>query len=166
MSPIPVAAGILAGFVLAHAVWNVSDMPVGGLLVPLAVIEIGGERHLQRFVAESQEQAIAAGKAAMQEAMTTADAWAFARDGRLKRDGRLVDALAVDFWAKGMTKPVSVFQVYQPPSDSGRFRLLGDPVLVLDGVVQSPEAGKALLKQIRKGIRSHSQASALWGSWQ
>ena len=120
MSPIPEVAAVLAGFVLAHAVWNVSDLPEGTLLVPLAIIEVSGERHLHRFEAATQEQAIAAGKAAMHDAMPTADAWAFARDGRLDRDGRVTDVVSVDFWAKGMTKPVTVIQKYKAPSKSGQ----------------------------------------------
>jgi len=35
----PDLAVLLAGFVLAHAVWSVADLPSGELLVPLAVIE-------------------------------------------------------------------------------------------------------------------------------
>ena len=40
----PDAAVSLAGFVLAHAVWSVSDLPQGELLVPLALIEKAGQR--------------------------------------------------------------------------------------------------------------------------
>src|SRR3989442_15084255 len=87
VTPIPEAAAVLAGFVLAHAAWSASDLPKGDLLVPVAVIEVKGERRLLRFEAETQEQAIARGKAAMQDAMATADAWAFARDGLYERGG-------------------------------------------------------------------------------
>lgn len=44
---------ILAGFVLAHAAWSVSDVPKGELLVPLAVVEKNGQRQLLRFEAQS-----------------------------------------------------------------------------------------------------------------
>ncbi len=143
---------MLAGFLLAHAVWSVSDLPEGELLVPLAVVEVNGERSLQRFEAETQEEAIAAGKAAMQSATTTAEGWALARGGCLDRDGRTIDVLSVDFWAKGMTKPAIILQEYQPPARSDRFRLLGDPVLEIGGVAQSQVAAKTVLHQVQTGI--------------
>jgi len=37
----PDSVVLLAGFVLAHAAWSVSDLPKGELLVPLAVVETG-----------------------------------------------------------------------------------------------------------------------------
>jgi hypothetical protein len=60
---IPEAASLLAGFILAHAAWSVSDLPEGDFLVPLAIVETGSERKLVRFDSETQEQAIAECKA-------------------------------------------------------------------------------------------------------
>lgn len=165
MTPIPEPAGLLAGFVLAHAVWNVSDLPEGALLVPLAVVEVGSERRLMRFEAENQERAIAEGKSAMRDAMATADAWAFARDGLIDRRGQKVDVLSVDFWATGMAKPATLVQEYQPPARFGRFHLLGDPVLVLEGAAQAPAAASDVLDRVRTGIRSHAKVAGLWDSW-
>jgi hypothetical protein len=71
----------LAGFALAHAAWNVSDLTPDDLLAPLAFIEESGERRLVRFEADTQEEASRSGKAAMEEASQSADAWAFAREG-------------------------------------------------------------------------------------
>src|SRR4051812_12591641 len=101
------AALLLAGFVLAHAGWNVSDLEEGDLLCPLAVVEEHGQRTLDRFEAKTQEEAIAKGKAAMVEHSKTADAWAFAREGLLTEETGKTDILVVDFWAKGMAKPVT-----------------------------------------------------------
>ena len=50
----PDSVVLLAGFVLAHAAWSVSDLPKGQLLVPLAVVETGGQRQLLRFEAQTQ----------------------------------------------------------------------------------------------------------------
>ncbi len=159
-------AALLAGFVLAHAVWNVSDLPNGELLVPFAVSEVENERSLERFEADTQEEAIAAGKAAMQGAMSTADSWAFARDGTMDRDGKEVDVLSVDFWSKGMPEPMTVIQEYQPPTKSSPFRLIGKPILVENGVAQSSAAAKSVLGQVLAGVRSHSKVAVLWNSWQ
>jgi hypothetical protein len=164
--PIPDAASILAGFVLAHAAWNTSDLSKGELLVPLAVIEVKGERHLHRFEAATQEQAIARGKVAMREAMATADVWAFARDGLLEREGHKVNVISVDCWAKGMSAPVTLVQEYRPFAPSGRFRIVGDPLVVVDGVTQSASEAAKVLERVRAGIRSHSKVASLWPSWQ
>src|SRR5512132_1724097 len=79
----PDSVVLLAGFVLAHAAWSVSDLPKGELLVPLAVVETGGQRQLLRFEAQTQEQSIAEAKATL-----------------TKRQGQL------DAWARGMTRPI------------------------------------------------------------
>jgi hypothetical protein len=123
---------------LAHAAWVASELPTGEGLVPFAIIEVDGQRHLQHFEAESQEKAILAGKAATRDAMATSDAWAFVRDGLFNVDGRKIDALSVDFWAKGMAGPVTLIQQYKPPSGSTKFRLLGEPMLVIHGKAQTP----------------------------
>ncbi len=166
MSPIPEAAAALAGFALAHAAWSASDLPAGELLVPVAVVELNGQRRLLRFEAATQEQAIAQGKSAMQTYTTTADAWAFARDGLFERDrGHKVDVLSVDFWSKGMPKPVTLIQEYEPFAKSGRFRIVGDPLLVVEGKVQTAAAVADVLAQVRAGVRSHSKVARLWDSW-
>ena len=71
----------LGGFVLAHAVWSVSDGAPDDLLCPLTVVvdELG--RTLSRFEARTQELAIRKGKEAMSAAMTRAAACAFACEG-------------------------------------------------------------------------------------
>jgi len=54
---------LLAGSVLAHAAWSISDAP--DLLVPLAIVERNGQREVMRFEADTQPEAIAHGKAKM-----------------------------------------------------------------------------------------------------
>src|SRR2546425_10308417 len=82
---------LLAGFVLAHAAWSVSDLPNGELLAPLAMVERGGHREITRFEAASQAAAIAEGRAAMAKLGTSVDAWAFAREGLIRENGGPVD---------------------------------------------------------------------------
>jgi hypothetical protein len=156
---------LLAGFVLAHAAWNVSDLPKGELLVPLAVVERSGQRELVRFEADTQEEAISRGKAAMVTLGTTVDGWAFARDGLFREASGTVDALSVDFWAKGMDAPATVVQRYEPYANAGRFRLIGDPVLVLGGKAQTPDQAKPLLAALLRGVEQHPKARALWADW-
>ena len=164
---LPDAGLLLAGFVLAHAVWNVSDLPKGELLVPLAIIEQGDKRELIRFEADSQEAAIAKGKAMMAELGTSVDAWAFARDGLLRdpETGRAVDVLTIDFWAKGMESPANLIQRYEPSAKRRKFRLLDDLMVSIDGVVLQPKDSKTLLEVILRGVQQHPKAAPLWPSW-
>jgi hypothetical protein len=165
MTPIPEVAAVLAGFVLAHAAWSVSDLPNAEGLVPLAVVVEHGERRLLRFQAETQEQAIAKGKVGMREAMTAADAWAFARDGLIEHRGQKRHGLTVEFWAKGMTAPAVLVQEYEPLTASSKFRIIDDPMIVVTGVRQTPADVADVLKSIRAGIASHPKVASLWNSW-
>src|SRR3990172_4176806 len=90
---------LLAGFVLAHAAWSVSDLPKGELLVPLAIVEKNGQRQLLRFEAQTQEQAIAEGKTTLTNRQPELDAWAFGREGLMPEGTGKVDVLTVDAWA-------------------------------------------------------------------
>ena len=163
---IPEVALSLAGFVLAHAAWSVSDLPEGELLVPLAIIEKYGKRQLIRFEAETQEEAIKKGKSALTEAKETADAWAFAREGLLTEGNGKVEVLAVDFWAKGMKEPVTLFQRFEPYATKGEFKIIGNPELIIDDMIQPSDKMKELLEFINKGINQHPKVSSLWESWQ
>lgn len=163
---LPESGLILAGFLLAHAAWSVSDLPKGELLVPLAVIEQGRERKLARFEADSQEAAIAKGKASMAHLGASTDAWAFGRDGLFRESSGPVDALTIDFWARGMKSPASLIQRYEPFARRGRFRIIGEPIVVIDGVALSPAESKPFLTVIHRGIQSHSKVATLWSGWQ
>jgi hypothetical protein len=165
MTSIPEVAAVLAGFVLAHAAWSVSDPPNGEALVPLAVVVEHGERRLLRFQADTQEQAITKGKVAMRQAMTAADAWAFARDGLVERGGQKHHVLSVEFWSKGMTAPAVLVQEYEPLTASNRFRIIGDPLIVVAGVEQAPADVVDVVKSVRAGIASHPKVASLWNSW-
>jgi hypothetical protein len=162
---IPDAATLLAGFVLAHAAWSVSDLPEGDLLVPMAITEVGGERKLTRFEAETQEQAIAKGKEFVADQQASSSAWAFAREGQMKTSDGYIDVLVVDAWAKGMTEPITFIQPFQPYA-SGAFKLLGPAVPVVAGSMLSPEQSEPYLSVLYRGVGGHGKAAALWESWQ
>lgn len=162
---IPEAATLLAGFVLAHAAWSVSDLPEGELLVPMVITEVGGERKLTRFEAETQEQAIAIGKKFVADQQASSSAWAFAREGQMKTSDGYINVLAVDAWAKGMTEPITFIQPFQPYA-SGAFKLLGPAAPVVAGSMLSPEQSEAYLSVLYRGVGEHGKAAALWESWQ
>ena len=167
MPTIPAAALLLAGFALAHATWSVSDTQPDELLVPLAVIEAeAGQRSLQRFEADTQEQAIAAGQAAAAEFTHTALAWAFAREGAVRTSAGPVDVISVDCWTRGMTAPVTLVQPFARASKEGPFRLLGPPLLSVGGRQLEATAAQPHLATVMEGVRSHPKAAPLWRTWQ
>jgi hypothetical protein len=160
----PDLAVLLAGFVLAHAAWSVADLPPGELLVPLAVIDKGGQRQLLRFQSDTQALAIADGKATLAKHQANLDAWAFGREDQISEASGTVDVLTIDGWAKDMAQPVTFVQKFRrgPP---GSFRLLGEPTVAVDGkAVEGAEASQ-LLKTLNEGIRQHPKAGALWQGW-
>lgn len=168
MIEFPLPALSLAGFVLAHAAWSISDTADDELLCPLAVIEKpGGERRLLRFEAETQEAAIRTGESAMNEAAASAAAWAFAREGtwRSADANELRDVLTIDFWARGMRGAASLVQPFKRYTRGGRFRLLGDPTLVAEGLVIERGTARASLEAIDGGVLTHPRAAELWESW-
>ena len=160
----PDSVVLLAGFVLAHAAWSVSDLPKGELLVPLAVIETGGQRQLLRFEAQTQEQSIAEAKASLAKRQGRLDAWAFVREGLMPEGTGKVDVLTVDAWARGMTRPITFVQKFSPYS-SGAFRINGDAIVVVDGkLVEGAEAAR-LVKRLYEGVSQHPKAGQLWHGW-
>src|SRR6187551_2739418 len=117
------SAGLLAGFVLGHAAWSVSDLPEGELLVPMAIVDNGGERRLVRFEAETQERAIAEAKKYVAEQQSALSSWALAREGQFNGGSGSVDVLVIDVWAREMKDAMSFVQPFQPFA-SGQFKLL------------------------------------------
>jgi len=155
---------LLAGFVLAHAAWSVSDLPKGELLVPLAVVEKNGQRQLLRFEAQTQAQAIAEGKTTLTNRQAELDAWAFGREGLMPDGTGKVDVLTVDAWAQGMARPITFVQRFSPYS-SGTFRITGDAMFVVDGKVLEGTEAARLVSRLYDGVRQHPKAGQLWQGW-
>jgi len=165
---LPKAATLLGGFVLAHAVWSVSDTSPAELLAPLAIIERSGQRTLQRFEAQTQVAAIENGKRAIAEAMRTSDAWAFAREGALRVPATnpiTSDVIVVDFWAKAMPTSATAYQRFERSTPKRPFRLIGDPEIAIDGKMLDAHAAKSIVEALLRGVASHSQVAPLWKDW-
>jgi len=160
----PESAILLAGFVLGHAAWSISDLPKGALLVPLAIVEKSGQRQLLRFEAQTQDQAIADGKTTLAKRQHEFDAWAFGREGLMQEARGKVDVLTVDAWATGMTRPITFVQRFSPYS-SGTFRIKGDPIVVVDGKALEGAEAVQLVKRLYDGVRQHPKAGQLWQDW-
>jgi len=161
---IPEPLLMLAGFVFAHATWSVSDLPEGDLLVPLAMVETSGQRQLLRFEADTQEEAIAQGKATLAQHENMLDAWAIAREGQIEDADGYGDVLTIEAKASGMTEPVVFVQGFQPFA-KGAFKLIGQPMVVIGGKVVAHAETALLLAQLEHGIQSHEKAAELWPEW-
>ncbi len=161
---IPESLIALAGFVLAHAAWSVSDLPEGELLTPFVVVETSDARTLSRFEAATQWEAINNAKVFLAERGDTFDAWVFAREGRIQEAGAYVDVLTVEARAKGMEHSIAFLQRFQPFA-AGEFRLLGPPMVVVDGEVVEDGEAEPFLAQLHQGILSHSEVAPLWNEW-
>lgn len=161
---IPQALLALAGFAFAHATWSVSDLPSGEMLVPLAIVEQSGLRELLRFEAESQEQAISEGKETLARHEGQFDAWAYAREGQVKEGDRYIDVLTVEAKARGDRASIVFVQRFQPFS-SGSFRLLGVPIVAIDGRALPEAEAQSYLAGLYVGIQSHSKAAEHWRDW-
>lgn len=168
MTPFPLPALSLAGFALAHAAWSIADAEGDEMLRPLAVVENrDGARRLRRFDADTQEQAIIAGKDAMHEASAEMAAWAFAREGAWRKmDGdKSGDVLAIDFWAIGMPDVATLIQPFNRASRGGRFRIGGVPTLVVGERLLSRDAADPFIEAIVAGVHAHVVVGKLWATW-
>ena len=164
---IPASATSLAGWALAHAVWNVSDTTPSEVLCVFTLTDEADGRLLTRFEADSQEAAILGAEEAVTEQTTKGIAWALAREGimRTSDDQDGVDAIVVDAWAPGLPQPVSVVQPFERSSAERGFSV-GSMILIVAGeVVPEPLAADALVG-IRAGVDSHSVVRELWPTWQ
>ena len=168
MTTLPQSALSLAGFTLAHAAWSLSDTDDGELLSPLAVVEQhDGARRLMRFEADTQEQAIIAGKTAMRDSSGDVAAWAFAREGawsKMKSD-HTGDVLAIDFWAKGMAAAATLTQPFNRAVNGSRFRIGGVPTLLVGSALLSADVARPHIDAIMAGVRAHTVVAELWPTW-
>lgn len=168
MTSIPPAALSLAGFVLAHAAWSLSDCEDEDLLCPLAIVEQhDGARRLQRFEADTQEAAIIAGKAAMRDASLSSAAWAFAREGawRAMASEEASDVLAIDLWAAGMAGAATLIQPFERARRGARFRIAGVPRIVVGDMLLARDDAGAIVEAIVAGVSAHAAVAKLWPTW-
>ncbi|MCE9592678.1 MAG: hypothetical protein K8S98_00655 [Planctomycetes bacterium] len=164
LESIPDSLYELAGFALGHAAWILSELESGVLLAPFGMTHASENRQLVPFEAETQEQAIAGGKAWFAEHGHEFDAWVFAREGRLTGADSRVDALTVEARARGMAESVYFVQRFKPRA-SGAFKVFGGPIVFWGTKWLSDEAATALFAKLHVGLRSHAEAAQRWPEW-
>jgi len=106
---------LIAGYVLAHAGYSVSDLERGGLLIPCVVAETNGQQQVLRFESNTQEQAISETKLKVTELQKSVDIYAWAREGTMHSpDGNVYNVLSVTAWALGLEHEVTIVQTFTP----------------------------------------------------
>ena len=155
----------LAGFTLAHAVWDVSSAEVGESLTPLAMLEFQGKRRLVRFEGEAEDDPAERARSALYEATAAGQAWAFVRASTWRPRGDAEQVLVVEFWGAGMDAPATVLQPFAPPTPDQPFRLLGRPALATADLIVREDDVRETLDLLEAGIRSHQVAAKYWPAW-
>ena len=156
---------LLLGFTLAHAAWSIAEAERGELLCPLAFIGQKGKLELLRFESETQEDAILKGKEYINLNKDTVDISSFAREGLLSEQHKKTDVIIAECWVKNELEHYSVVQKFLPNEGAGKFKLLEDPIIFVNGNVQSGDKENDLKEKIGKGIQSHSKVAPLWNQW-
>ncbi|MEG3222181.1 hypothetical protein PD716_16355 [Vibrio gigantis] len=144
---------LIAGYVLAHASYSVSDLESGELLIPFVVVQSEKGQEVIRFEADTQEEAISNGKVELLQLQKRADIYGFAREGSMRDEsGNSIDVISVDVWEKGLEHTVSIVQPFQPNNGKGHFQLSKDILVVIDG--QEVES-QQLIDIVKEGISYH-----------
>ena len=156
---------LLLGFTLAHAAWNVAEAAAEELLCPFAFIERDGNLELIRFESETQGDAISKGKNYINLHKENAVVSSFAREGLFPEQNKKVDVLLVECWANNDTKHYGVIQKFLPNEGKGKFLLVDEPIMLIDGVIRTEGTASKLMENLELGIKSHSKVAQLWNQW-
>jgi len=154
------------GLVMAHAAYVASDLALGDLVCPFAVIETGGVREIITFESDSQVKSVELAKASFADHKDEVTFWAFAFEGLFSYVGSAEpkrDVLSVSSWRRGLEDQVILDQCFIREG-TGRFKLLGPLMISVHGMISSDETQAALRKTAFAGIEQHPQGGR-WKDW-
>ena len=135
------------------------------MLCPLAFVEQKGKLELIRFEGETQEEAISKGKEYINLNKDIVDVSSFAREGLFTEQHKKIDVILAECWAKNELEHCSVIQKFLRNEGDGKFILLDDPIILINGIIQAGQKENELKEKIEKGIQSHSKVALLWNQW-
>ncbi len=164
MAGLPTAALQLAGFLMAHAFWTVSDLPAGSHYQPQSLCMRGdGNRSLQTFEGATTLEQDEAAKAFITDGASRWPDCAITRQVRVGTPKGDVDALVIDVVQYGGSV-ITVVQAFQPgPTD---FRLLGDEVLMSNDGPLPPLPAAQAAAMMREGAIDHPGLGGKWDQWE
>ena len=162
---IPDGVLLIAGYVLAHATYSVSDLQSDELLIPLAVTQTGEKQEVLRFEAETQEEAISKAKNELEKLKSSVDIYAFAREGSMKQEnGKEIDVITIDAWEKGLKHKVTIIQPFKPNNGNNEFNILPGTMVVVDGEALDSKIQNHFIKIVEEGVSYHPKG-AYWNEW-
>lgn len=156
---------LLLGFTLAHAAWSIAEAEAEELLCPLALIGQNEKLELIRFESETQEDAISKGTEYINLHKDNISVSSFAREGLFTEQNNETDVIVVECWAKNELEHYSIIQKFIPNEGKGKFRLLDEPIILINGVIQVEGRATELKEKIEQGVLSHSAVAPLWNQW-
>lgn len=119
----------LAFLALDHGIESVRD---GGPLTPFLVAEIDGERKLERFDADTLEEALGRAETAADALPFSAAAYAVAHDGFVTVEGERTDAILVEAAERASERALVFAQRYRPKKLLRKATPIGNAALVGD----------------------------------
>jgi hypothetical protein len=116
---------------------GIDSIREGGPLTPFVMHEDrDGQRHLNRFVAETLEEGVGRAREFARDDVP-AERIAVAWDGYLTVDGVRSDAIFVEAQETGETSSVILAQRYRPKARLRKFETIGNPALCGHGDLKS-----------------------------
>ena len=164
MAGLPIAALQLAGFLMAHAFWSVSDLPPGGHYQPQSLcMRSDGNRALNAFEGATPLEQDAKARAFIKDGAGQWPDCAIARQVRVNTPTGEVDALVIDVVQYG-GNVMTVVQAFRPgPKD---FRLLGDELMMGDNGPLPPLPAAQAAAAMREGAVDHLALGDKWSQWE
>lgn len=114
----------LVFFSLDHGIASIEDG--SGPLIPFVVEQSGGEKKLNRFMADHLEECIASARHHIASLGSSVSAFAFAHDGYCTLEGTKYDAIFVEAELRSHPGTIIMAQRYKPKSDGQRFERIGN----------------------------------------
>lgn len=154
----------LMGFALGDAAYFSSLNEPGELFAPFAIVEINAEHEYIGFESETQQEAIDSAVEYLNN-YKEAQAWVLVHDGLFSDESySRVDALIVTGWQQEIGGEIMVVLPYQPVTNTEQFKILDDPILLLDGQVGSFNSNLPM-EALMRGIQSNERSSTKWKTW-
>jgi hypothetical protein len=149
------AAAELAGYFLAHAVWNVSD---GGTLTPILAWERHGERTMTRLAADDDGTALRAAEAWLDKNPEGAERAVVIYD---RPDGavRALVAVTVEF---GPPRRSAQIVVRYRPADAEDGFAVGKPRVAARKALDAPIA--KVFARFATGVDAHEKGARAWSA--
>jgi len=147
---------------MGYSADNLSYVDEVKILAPFSICLKNGEPLTKFHTGKTQTDAIMLAKEELKLNQNKCDAWAFTREGVMEENGKNISTVSVSGWSEGMESPVDFVQRFER---TPVYRLLGDPLVIVNGVVLGNEEAKPILATFEKGILSHEDAGPKWKSW-